>query len=1100
MAEAVESEEQSNSEQIQSSISNSQPKSINKAIVDKSYTKNEKKCNKRYYLDSIKRFILILLQIYNLAFIPIQGAYRVKFSPPLIILELITIVFYVVDFVLLCSKYKRIKQSLSKITNESSLNSNIILNPVEADRKQLKILKIHFILSAICWIPFAMIFSFTNIDEPTLLIYFIKCTRLLKTWPLRRLSNFWKRHYLKTTRIIEMLLIYYIVIHIFAWSLIWIAYNAPDIRTTWLKRLPVPQPTGVRLYADKTGLSDFSIYCHAFNFSVNTLSHVATGEVSMITYQERIYWAFIILFSTFMYAFLFGNITSIVSDFASQKVFFKFYKRYENVMNSVKAGSVPKRVISSIKDYFEFDWLNSHGIQIEDMSQKLPSWISTDILASRYLLSIQNWILFKDLNGKIDVPFVNSLLISLKFRTYMDGDFIVIGGSHSRNTYIIMEGEAGIFSFNDDFISFMITGSHYSNDLDSDDEDTFQYKRPIHIISKGTSIVGVLTLDMLNELYLAYPNFKEKMRTSNKQFNLFAKEHLKIYLNSLNIDYNMTSAINEITKHLSYSSSSVYDHLREKLDVIDLKSTELNDMSIEVKQTERLGKIEENRELNYFDERRDINWEHEIKVQVNEIKKSWFSRIQFSKYSNILRTFDILHIINMFYIIISIPLWVGFQIKMEFSLIAIEIISIFISLITIVINLRVQVIRRSGPTVDFKEVISYYYSNGLILDLFGLWPLNLVLGAPNLVQPFWIISVLRIIRCIWSVRIYSVIRKFEISLQKYGLIINILKAWIFVWTIWHLIAWIWSFVNIYLEPDEVTTWIEYQNLSNSPLYSKILYWYFNILNTVTTVGYTSLAPVTDIERLFIAFTINCGDALFAVGFGLLAGIITQSSIYGRSEAFFRKMNSIKDLLKERNCEESYIAKIEQYFAFLWYSQNKSTNIMVIKDLSEQLPYRLSTEVVYHWTKELLEPMFGKFGSENLIRDLSSVLKQTIYLPEDFIILKGDIGEEMYFIAEGSVLILAADKRTVISTLSKGAYFGEMAIFLDSNKRTAYVQAETFCNILILLKQSVDRIKNNYPSVADDIKREAMKRLNEAKTIVENKWNLIAEYSTSNKDR
>ena len=361
-----------------------------------------------------------------------------------------------------------------------------------------------------------------------------------------------------------MLLIYYIVIHIFAWSLIWIAYNAPDIRTTWLKRLPVPQPTGVRLYADKTGLSDFSIYCHAFNFSVNTLSHVATGEVSMITYQERIYWAFMILLSTFVYAFLFGNITSIVSDFASQKMYFKFYQKYENVMSSLKAESVPKRIILSIKNYFEFDWLNSHGIQIEEMSKKLPSWISTDILASRYLLCMHNWILFKDSNDKIDVPFANSFLISLKFRTYMDGDFIVIGGSHSRNTYIIMEGEAGIFSFNDDFISFMITGSHYSNDLDSDDEDTFQYKRPIHIISKGTSIVGVLTLDMLNELYLAYPNFKEKMRTLNKQFNLFAKEHLKRYLNSLNIDYNMTSAINEITKHLSYSSSSVYDHLREK--------------------------------------------------------------------------------------------------------------------------------------------------------------------------------------------------------------------------------------------------------------------------------------------------------------------------------------------------------------------------------------------------------------------------------------------------------------------------------------------------------------------------------------------------------
>ena len=158
-------------------------------------------------------------------------------------------------------------------------------------------------------------------------------------------------------------------------------------------------------------------------------------------------------------------------------------------------------------------------------------------------------------------------------------------------------------------------------------------------------------------------------------------------------------------------------------------------------------------------------------------------------------------------------------------------------------------------------------------------------------------------------------------------------------------------------------------------------------------------------------------------------------------------------------------------------QEKSHNIKLLFNLNIYL---------YHWTRELLEPMFKRFGSENLIKDLSAVLKQAIYLPGDFIILKGDIGEEMYFIAEGSVYILAADKRTVLNTLGKGAYFGEMAIFLDSNKRTAYVQADTFCNILILSKQDVDKLKKNYPSVAEDIKAETIRRSIETKVIEENK--------------
>ena len=58
----------------------------------------------------------------------------------------------------------------------------------------------------------------------------------------------------------------------------------------------------------------------------------------------------------------------------------------------------------------------------------------------------------------------------------------------------------------------------------------------------------------------------------------------------------------------------------------------------------------------------------------------------------------------------------------------------------------------------------------------------------------------------------------------------------------------------------------------------------------------------------------------------------------------------------------------------------------------------------------------------------------------------------------------------------------MAIFLDSNIRTAYVQAETFCSILTLKKADLDSIKINYPNVAKDIRKEAEKRALETREI------------------
>ena len=78
------------------------------------------------------------------------------------------------------------------------------------------------------------------------------------------------------------------------------------------------------------------------------------------------------------------------------------------------------------------------------------------------------------------------------------------------------------------------------------------------------------------------------------------------------------------------------------------------------------------------------------------------------------------------------------------------------------------------------------------------------------------------------------------------------------------------------------------------------------------------------------------------------------------------------------------------------------------------------------------------------------------MPGDYIIQKDQIGEEMYFIQEGTVHVIGGDKSTVLKKLTKGSYFGEIAIFMKT-RRMAYVQAKTFCIISILKKPDIDNI-------------------------------------------
>ena len=121
------------------------------------------------------------------------------------------------------------------------------------------------------------------------------------------------------------------------------------------------------------------------------------------------------------------------------------------------------------------------------------------------------------------------------------------------------------------------------------------------------------------------------------------------------------------------------------------------------------------------------------------------------------------------------------------------------------------------------------------------------------------------------------------------------------------------------------------------------------------------------------------------------------------------------------------------------------------------------EILYNQQNDLINNMFLSYGSENLVREITSVVKKVVYLPGDFIIRPGEVASEMFFIERGDVKILADDKLTIVAKLHRGDYFGEVAVLTDT-KRTSFVQAETICVLVRLKKRDLDRIVQSYPIV------------------------------------
>ena len=72
-----------------------------------------------------------------------------------------------------------------------------------------------------------------------------------------------------------------------------------------------------------------------------------------------------------------------------------------------------------------------------------------------------------------------------------------------------------------------------------------------------------------------------------------------------------------------------------------------------------------------------------------------------------------------------------------------------------------------------------------------------------------------------------------------------------------------------------------------------------------------------------------------------------------------------------------------------------------------------------------------------------------YPPKSVLIYAGDAPDVLYYIVDGSVTVLIEDedgREIVLSYLNAGDFFGEMGLFDEQKKRSAWVRARGQCEV------------------------------------------------------
>ncbi|MFA6506038.1 MAG: cyclic nucleotide-binding domain-containing protein [Treponemataceae bacterium] len=375
-------------------------------------------------------------------------------------------------------------------------------------------------------------------------------------------------------------------------------------------------------------------------------------------------------------------------------------------------------------------------------------------------------------------------------------------------------------------------------------------------------------------------------------------------------------------------------------------------------------------------------------------------------------------------------------------------------LLDILVNFNTTYTEKRKIVSDRAKIVRRYLTSGFTVDVLSAIPFAIIdlLGLP-------VLRMLRILKLVTALRVLKKIK--QLSLRPSLLRMALMIFWLAVAV--HLIAC--GFLYIGGVPKDG---------GNGIIYLRALYW---TVTTVATIGYGDITPDRNnpVQLIYTIITELIGVGMFGFIIGNIASLIANIDL---SKTQHRaKMDEISAYLQQRSIPRDLRNRISDYYDYLWENRRGQGENAILGEL----PLSLKTQVSMFLNKDIIEkvPLFKGAGSA-LIEEIVTNMRAVVYLPGDYIIKKGELGEDMFFISQGSVNVVSEDEKTVYATLGAGSFFGEMALLL-SLARTATIKAVEYCDLYTLRKAAFEQILTRHPAFGESIRLMAEERRRELET-------------------
>eukprot|EP01048_Picozoa_sp_COSAG05_P010477 COSAG05_NODE_925_length_6575_cov_68.709320_2_plen_893_part_00 len=208
-------------------------------------------------------------------------------------------------------------------------------------------------------------------------------------------------------------------------------HAARDVDCSWIQ--DASEVVGATGTSRGVGAAEAIQYRAAFYFSLVTVSSVGYGDILPATPGEKKFVVFAILVGAFMYAYIIGEFTDLISNLKKDKSLFDAKMRAVNDLMAYIDAPIDLR--TKVQDFYEFKFNNREGIDILD---ELPVALQTAMVKHRWGRLIAKVPFFKGLKDGVVVELCKRMG---KF-TVSPNDFIMEVGEHQDELLILANGTA----------------------------------------------------------------------------------------------------------------------------------------------------------------------------------------------------------------------------------------------------------------------------------------------------------------------------------------------------------------------------------------------------------------------------------------------------------------------------------------------------------------------------------------------------------------------------------------------------------------------------------------------------------------------------------